>query len=343
MPDYSSTAEDAELAETQPIAAQDDVRRPSAPGRRRAFTWRVKTACARNSLYCNNLCELCPLRGEQSAVIGKPGPKPGKRRGNCVCCPVRRELRARRTGGTRNCIDGEHARPAWSKLGKRGFFAKSRGQPTPDAPPARPTPHRRAKSCSLLPFFRCRSHERPLGRVWTPPAGDRPANPRFAPASASKRPPARLTGVPFTGRSTVKRAPNRKTSPRTCPDTPGRRSPRKKPFRARLGIVFHIVQVDFHFVEAGSRQRPAFGYGLPATGHMLPGTGQGLPATGYRPPATCYRLPATGHRAPSVIVIVIGRFPSRSSSSSSSSSSSAVSPPPRPRAPAPTGLVPVER
>ena len=49
------------------------------------------------------------------------------------------------------------------------------------------------------------SRKRPPGRPWTPPAGDRPANPRFAPASASKRPPARLTGASFTGRSTVKR------------------------------------------------------------------------------------------------------------------------------------------
>jgi len=43
----------------------------------------------------------------------------------------------------------------------------------------RPSPHRRWKTHSLLPFFRPRSDERPLGRVWTPPLRRSPRKSAF--------------------------------------------------------------------------------------------------------------------------------------------------------------------
>ena len=66
------------------------------------------------------------------------------------------------------------------QIAPKSAFRARLGIQTPGA-----SPRRRLKSHSLLPFFRRRSHERRLGRLWTPPAGDRPANLRFAPASAS--------------------------------------------------------------------------------------------------------------------------------------------------------------
>jgi len=63
-PDYSSTAEYAEAADTQPTLAQDHLLRPSTPPYTRPLTWRVKTPYARKLFFCNSLRVLCALGGE---------------------------------------------------------------------------------------------------------------------------------------------------------------------------------------------------------------------------------------------------------------------------------------
>ena len=59
-------------------------------------------------------------------------------------------------------------------------------------------------------------------------------------------------------------------------------------------------------------------------------TGSPVPGSGFRVPGSVFRVPGSRFRVPpaTVLVLVIGRFPFRSSSSSSSSSSSVVSSPP---------------
>ena len=179
--------------------------------------------------------------------------------------------RAPRTGGTRNYVNREHARRVGSKLRKLGFFAKSRGQPTPDAPPARRTPHRRAKSCSLLPFFRCRSLERRLGRVWTPPAADRPASLDFLCAGDGKRPAAAPSPTPRPPAGTA-------GNPARASPPLGRLPAAGRPVRTRD--------------RTRDRDRPF-------PGHRLRATGYGLPTTGYRRPFVLVV----------VLVLVVGCFP----------------------------------
>ena len=116
--------------------------------------------------------------------------------------------------------------------GSTGVLTGSLARPAPGIPAARRD-------------FRRRSHERTLGGVQTPPAGDRPANSRFAPGSASKGPPARLTAAARAAPAHGRPAPEPQTPPRTPPDTPGRRSPRKSRFPAWFRTAACQVTVLF--------------------------------------------------------------------------------------------------